>query len=253
VRLAERRQHEHRDRPQLLVRLDAAAEAGKKEEKKLLEDRRRADLKELRLRQKEFQLRSDCSGSFKNLLGESRKTLENLVRELKEGELNREKTIKVKEFLSALEEKVLSEDDWLEKEKVLLAEERRRLEYDSGAGRAGDSGNSTALAAGVEVLAGESRRRGRILRPGRKGSGENPDSWIVEIGSLKISFRENELTPIGPRKEASNQIKKASWQADIVPSSPSIELNLLGMRLGEAIETLNRQSMPSPLPWTTAN
>jgi len=215
--------------------LDAAAEAGKREERRLLEERRRADLKELRLRQKELQLRYGGVGSLKALLGESRKTLENLVREVKEGELNRDKTLRVKEFLSGLEDSVRAEEAGLEKETAALALERRRLDEEDASDREG------VFAPGIEVLAGEFRRRGRIIRLDRKGSGESPASWIVEIGSLKVSFTEKELIPLASDRKGVSPAS-ASWAAELAPSSPvPIELNLLGMRLNEALETLGRQ------------
>ena len=227
--------------------LDAAAEAGKKEARRLLEERRRADLKELRLKQKELQLRSDGVGSLGRLLGESRKTLENLVREVKEGELTREKTLKVKEFLSGLEASVRAEDAGLEKERNALAAEQnamdRRLEPEHGFADAAPlvEGAAPDLKPGLEVLAGASRRKGRILRLDKKSSGENPASWIVEIGSLKMSFSENDLVPVRPAAKGTSP-QSASWAADLVPSAPAFfELSLRGMRLGEALEALGRQ------------
>ena len=101
---------------------------------------------------------------------------------------------------------------------------------------------SIAFEAGAEVLAGESRRRGRILRLDRRASGESPASWIVEVGSLKMSFSEKELIPLGPAVKSAVSAGSASWAADLAPAAPAqIELNLLGMRLGEALEALGRQ------------
>jgi len=218
--------------------LDAVVEAGRMEERRLLEERRQADLKELRLRQKELQLRSGEAGSLRALLGESRKTLENLVREVKEGELSREKTLKVKEFLSGLEERVLAEDAELERETLALAEELRRVEEGAAAG----SAKETSFAPGVEVLAGESRARGRILRPDKKGSSSAPASWIVEIGSLKMSFSEKDLAPIAAGSPVKDAAKNTSWAAELAPSAPAyFELSLLGMRLSDALDALTRQ------------
>jgi len=216
--------------------LDAAAQAGKQEERRLLEERRQADLKELRLRQKELQLRSDGIGSVKKLLGESRKTLENLVREVKEGELTREKTLKVKEFLSGLEASVRAEDAELERESASLAAERSSVER-----RAPESAEAgTELKPGIEVLVGESRRRGRILKQDKKATGAHKASWIVEIGSLKMSFPETELVPASPA--GTGGTPSASWAADLAPSAPAaFELSLRGMRLGEALQALGRQ------------
>ena len=232
--------------------LDAAAEAGKKEEKRLLEERRQADLKELRLKQKELQLRSDGVGSLRKLLGESRKTLENLVREVKEGELNREKTLKVKEFLSGLEAQVQGEDAALEKEVHDLASELRSAESrileegitgseKRGKGRpASEKTKNRQLETGVEVLAGESRSRGRILRLDKKSQGET--FWVVEIGSLKMTFSEKDLHPVIAETGENTHRKNASWTADLAPSAhPHSELKLRGMRLADAIESLERQ------------
>ena len=224
--------------------LDAAAEAGKKEERRLIEERRKADLKELRLRQKELQLQGDGVGNLARLLGESRKTLENLVREVKEGELTREKTLKVKEFLSGLEESVRAGEAALERERAELRSSSlaaERLRYGEASSPGLDDAELT-LKPGIEVFAGEYKRRGRLIKIDKKGSGDSPASWIVEIGSLKISFPETELVPASPAVTKTAMQKSTSWAAELAPSAPaSFELNLLGMRLSEAIEALGRQ------------
>jgi DNA mismatch repair protein MutS2 len=209
--------------------LDAAAEAGRAEEQRLREERRRADLKELRLRQKELHLKTEGAGNLRRLLEESRKQLENLVREIKEGELTREKTLKVKEFLSDLEKSVNAENAVLLQEEEGLAEESRRLEEETGA----DETGGAVLEPGAEVFAGANRRRGRIIRADKKGS------WIVEIGALKMSFAEKDLVPAPPSKEAK---KPLISPADLAPAAPvQLELNLRGMRFEEAMEALRRQ------------
>ena len=108
--------------------LDSSDRARREEEQRLREERRAADLRALRLRQKELELKSSGLGKFRELLAESRKTLENLVREVKEGELTREKTLKVKAFLGAMEARVNAEDAALEAETAALAEERHSVE-----------------------------------------------------------------------------------------------------------------------------
>ncbi|MDR2104116.1 MAG: Smr/MutS family protein [Treponema sp.] len=236
--------------------LDAAAEAGKRETLRLREERRRVDLKELKLRQQELSLKAGGLGNLRQLLTESRKTLENLVREVKEGELSREKTLKVKEFLSELARTVEEEERVLERETSLLREEKRHIEAayppeepglrdgfggnhgvsPETAGRVprGRSGSwQPVFDAGIEVLAGEYKRRGRILRPDKKGG------WIVEIGSLRMSFPEEELLPLPPSEEEKKPFIAA---ADLAASSQvQFELSIRGMRLPEALDTLRRQ------------
>jgi DNA mismatch repair protein MutS2 len=221
--------------------LDTVAEKGRAEEIKLREERRRSDLRELRLRQKEIEIKSGAAGNLRLLLAESRKKLENLVRELREGELDREKTSGVKEFLNDLARTVEAEDSALEEETRLLAGERRRIEgeYSGGPGNSGPSGDRVpALGPGVEVLAGENRRRGRVIRRDRKASGDDGKAWLVEIGSLKMSFPEGDLIPVPGPKEPPKPLVSADYAA--APAAP-FEISLRGQRLSEALDMLRRQ------------
>jgi DNA mismatch repair protein MutS2 len=223
--------------------LDTAAAVQKAEELRLREERRSADLRELRLKQKELEIRAGEAGRLRRLLDESRKTLENLVREVREGELTREKTLKVKEFLKGLEERAEAEDALLEEAGRQFALEKRRLEdardsnfaerEKTAAVRTGRAGVPAAVEPGIEVLAGEFKRRARVLRQDKKGS------WLVEIGSLKMTMDERELVPLAPSQE---EIKPDIAAADFASAPrPKFELNLLGMRLEEALESLRRQ------------
>jgi len=171
--------------------LDTLAQRTKLEDQRIKEERRKSDLKELRLRQKEAELKEGFAGKLKSLLDESRKTLENLIRELREGEVSREKTLRVNEFLNELARTVEAEDAALKEEKRVIAEENRRIESPREEGTAD-------FAPGMEVLAGPQKRRGKLVRIEKKGKKENGSSeniWIVETGSLKISFSEHEIVP----------------------------------------------------------
>jgi DNA mismatch repair protein MutS2 len=210
--------------------LDDLTEKAKSEDIRLINERRKADLKELRLRQKELELKAGLAGKLRLLLDESRKTLENLVRELKEGEMTREKTLKVKEFLGELARTVDAENAALEEEEQAIADERRS-----------ETTETKSVAAefipGMEVFAGTAKRRGVLVRPDKKSSAA--PTWIVEIGSLKISFPERELVPAAP----SGQPSKPLISTVDFATSPAArsEINLCGMRLEEALETLRRQ------------
>jgi DNA mismatch repair protein MutS2 len=211
--------------------LDSGRERIRSEEQRLREERRKADLRELRLRQKDAELKRQALGRLEVFLGESRKTLENLVRELREGEITREKTLGVKEFLAGLEKAAAGGDRDLEDEEALLDRDRAVI---MGAGEENPP-SETALEPGVEVLAGEQRRRGRILRPDRKKAG----SWIVEIGSLKLSVDGKELFPLSPVRASA---KPYAVSVDLAgPGGAKLELSLRGMRLEEALDALRRQ------------
>ncbi|MDR1587107.1 MAG: Smr/MutS family protein [Treponema sp.] len=229
------------------LKLDAAVQKSRAEEMRLREERRHADLKELRLRQKEAEIKQNAAGKLRALLAESRKTLENLVREVREGELSREKTLRVKNFLSELARTVEAEDAALEAEERDLAETARSINeaVKNGEGPAA-AGQAGGLVPGAEVLAGERRCRGVLVRQEKK------DSWIVEIGSLKISFPERELVPLGPSKTgaafsgehaaAAPDGPRTAWDADLAAAPDArFEIKLLGMRLPDALESLRRQ------------
>jgi len=197
------------------------------EQKRLNEEKRNADLKELRLRQKEAELKRDSLGKLRTFLGESRKTLENLVRELKEGEVTREKTVKVREFLNELARNAENESEALDKEEMDLREQF--YNYEKGE-------TAFVFAPGTEVFAGPSKQRGIIVRMDKKSAAGV--SWIVKTGSLKITFPETELLPASPEKKAPN----TSWTAEYSSSGNAVyELKLLGMRLEEAKDALRRQ------------
>jgi len=207
------------------------------EQNRLKEEKRKADLKELRLRQKEMELKRESLGKLQVFLGESRKTLENLVRELKEGEVNREKTLKVKGFLNDLAHNAEIESAALDEEERLVREQFLKTQK---GGEENDSAlnseaKSETFAPGTEVFVGASKQRGVIVRADKKSTTGN--SWIVKTGSLKISFPENELVPAAPV----NIKKSSSWEVEYNSGEAVFELKLLGMRLGEATEALRRQ------------
>ncbi|MDR3335890.1 MAG: endonuclease MutS2 [Treponema sp.] len=210
--------------------LDALRQEAAAEKRRLGEERRRADLRELRLRQKEQELREGGLGRFRLLVAESRKKLENLVREVREGELSREKTLKVKEFLSELEEDAVREETLLEGEEKLL----KKIQADTGDGApdGAGKGDSVPIRPGIEVTAGPFKRRGTVLRRDKGG-------WVVEIGSLRMTVDERELIPVPPSGMPQKPFIETAELSDAV--RPQAELSLRGMRLEEALETLRKQ------------
>lgn len=215
--------------------LDKAAEERKSLETVLRERQRKNDLRELRLKQQEAELRSLGVGALNRLLGESRKTLENLVRELREGELTREKTLKVKEFLSELERSATEEASRRDEEEETLRAQERALKREAPeAPSEGDSGRAPSeIAEGVEVFTGPARRRGRVVRRAKKGF------WVVEIGAMKMTLPERDLEPAAKKADTG---RVEITVADLAGGAPAVlELNLRGFRMEEAIEALRRQ------------
>jgi len=213
------------------------------EQNRLKEEKRNADLKELRLRQKEAELKRESVGKLQAFLRESRKTLENLVRELKEGEVDREKTLKVKEFLNELARNAENESAVLDEEERAIMDQIQKNETNTA--------EPFFFTTGMEVLAGPSKQRGVIIREDKKSGGNSKGAsfktWVVEIGFIKMSFPEKELIPVSPGQSAGERTRaktaaSASWSAEYGSSGNAVfELKLLGMRLEEAKEALRRQ------------
>jgi DNA mismatch repair protein MutS2 len=88
----------------------------------------------------------------------------------------------------------------------------------------------------MEIFAGPSKQRGTIIRADKKR--EKGVSWIVKVGSLKMSFPERDLIPASPEKAHLS----ASWAAEYGSTADAVfELKVLGMRLEEATQALRRQ------------
>ena len=225
--------------------LDTAAQKSRAETLTLREERRRTDLTALRLKQKEMELKQGGLGKLKSLLDESRKTLENLVREVREGELNRDKTLRVKAFLEDLALTVNAEDAALEEESRSLVSLRENA--GNGAERSRQSEYSGEFSSGMNVCIGAKRVKGKIIRFDKK---KGPDNyWIVETGNLRISYPGKDLLPLAENSGKSTDNGKSTgsgnlsqWAAEINDQQDfCVELDLRGMRLEEAIAALRRQ------------
>ena len=204
------------------------------EQNQLKEEKRRSDLKELQLRQKESELKREHIGKLQLLLGESRKTLENLVREVKEGEITREKTLKVKEFLNELARNVDNESNLLDTEETAIRKQLHKLENPVNAE------NEITFEEGMEVLIRKTKQHGVILRSDKKNAAGT--SWIIKVGSLKICLPEKEIAPVPTAKKKSAKTNSVSWTAEISASSEAVyELMIRKMKFEEAMEAVRRQ------------
>lgn len=270
----------------------------KLEQRSIWEKRRKVDLKELQLRQKEQELSRQDHREGRLFLAESRRMLENLVRELREGELTKAKTQSVKQFISQLEDAIKEQDKKLEQEAELLELQAAELEasYSSAPytvapparnGKKKRLKNKDALAQaslapaslaqpqaegaaagkemaplvfqeGATVATLKGNRTGTLLR----SSGKN--SWLVQVGSLKVTMKEKDLRLLQPLErspagmveyslvesrdsgsgETKNlfpEVQDRSFVKDSSQERPVLELRLLGMRSEEAIKALERQ------------
>lgn len=186
-------------------------------EKKLRVEIRENDLRFLAFKQSENELKKKENAESGKFLSTARKTLENLVKELKEGELNQAKTKKVKRFLSEMSENIDQEKDSLDQFIINNP----------------DSINPDQLKPGLDVLVGEYRRSGTIVRKDKKRS------WIINTGALKISVKEHDIFPAPEKKEhrsfgvSLNTVKAANVA--------KFTIDLRGCRLENALESIERQ------------
>lgn len=98
-------------------------------DEKIQKDRElKSEQKELRLKIKENELKERESRTESRFLRETRKTLENLVREIREGEITREKTLKMRKFINDLTEDVDEQENEIEAEKEELEEKQKNLD-----------------------------------------------------------------------------------------------------------------------------
>jgi len=207
------------------------------------EAQRKADLGGLRVRQKELELRESGVGDLRRLLGESRRTLENLVKELREGELGPDKTKGVKEFLSSLASEVEGEELRLEQLKAEPlaapdeADEEHAASYE-GTPRSAPRPAARALVveAGAQVLIGAGRKRGLVIRAAKKGH------WVVETESVRLTLPETELKPVVDSPQGKPQV-----QVELAPRGEGgsvkavFELDLRGYRLAAALDAVEKQ------------
>ncbi len=150
-----------------------------------------------------------------------RKELEGLVRELREGEITKEKTKKVKEEILKLEK---IKNDREEK----IKERESELEYQDYEELL-QSAENVHLKAGMDVLCGQFKREGTIIKEAGHGK------WIVAIGTMKFTFKETELAVPRRTVERKNYIFEKGSQAPM----PKLNLDLRGMRLVEALEAID--------------
>jgi DNA mismatch repair protein MutS2 len=228
--------------------LNLLEKEARKKEKIISEKWRKVDLKDLKLRQKEMELREQGYKKSRIFIDENRRMLENLVRELREGEVTREKTIKVKETISALEAKVQEEKTALSSEEEELAAAESLIGSSTS-----EKENSEKInwKSGMEVFAGASRQKGVLIDRAKKGY------WNVQFGSLKMAVKETALVP-APESKKTEPLVTVEIVKDTdnlvlglpddrvqfrgkLSDKPVFELRLLGMRVEDALKALERQ------------
>ncbi len=253
------------------LELDRLMQEQLEREEKLDERALKNEEKEIKLRRREHDFKAAQSKEEAAFLRESRRKLENLIRELKEGEVTREKTLAAKQFKEdlAAAEKVHSDILQAEEENLLRDEEKfekKKNSHKSNKPTKGKTKNSEALKTATPTLARreiveeaakkfEEGAKVHSLATGAEGlllRKEKGGEWLVQFGSLKIKAKEKDL------RLDQNTAAKAipSWQYVVAGSEtvsrpksgaagsmerPVYELRLLGLRTDEAVKALEKQ------------
>lgn len=180
---------------------------------------REVQLKELKLKQDALILKQEQSSELYRFMREKSSELERLVAELRSGEINREKTKRVKGFVSSLQEKQITTERQIEEQSEEI----------QGQSRSKDE-KPIQFKPNMDVLCGSARREGRIIRKASKGK------WIVAIGAIKFTLSESELSL--PRKKEET---KVHVQYHSSTPSPKLVIDVRGMTLEEALSAMEAQ------------
>lgn len=257
------------------VELNKIQKEAEKAEAQAQEKYEKLKVRELDLRRKENDLKKGKQQELNDFLIHSRRQLENLVRTLKEGEVTREKTLGVKQFISdltseteRLENKIETEEEKLARDEATFAAEqaaakkhpgsnkktKKKLStaealalatptvgFVEGNGKAGKSNQNEVkklqFEPGAAVIAGNNKNQGILIAK----SGKN--AWQVQFGSVKMTMKEKDLKLVQSNE---NAVLTPSVTYDLANTGdeverPVFELRLLGMRAEEAIHALEHQ------------
>ena len=176
-----------------------------------------------RLQAYENRLKKERLNEFDDYIRQSRRELENMVAELRQGEITREKTLKMKGLFSDIQDREQKLRDEIEAEAEAL--DAKQLEEDNSLS------DSVELKAGLDVLCGPSKREGTVVKSMGKGK------WQVAIGTMKFTFKETELTV--PRRAST--VRTYSFDKSSKSPSPKLCLDLRGYRLLEALDAIDSQ------------
>jgi DNA mismatch repair protein MutS2 len=170
--------------------------------------------RELLLREGKMKLLDEQDTELARFMRQKNSELETLVADLKSGEVTKEKTQKVKQYIASLQAKKNEAE-------TVLANEEKRLSSQMP---------KTTFEEGEAVLCGKSRREGVIIRNLKNGS------YQVAIGPMKMTLKAKELQRPKREESPSYQVSYAGATPD-----PVMVLDVRGLTLEEALHKLDLQ------------
>ena len=184
--------------------------------------------RELELRRRESDLKKGKQQELNDFLIHSRRQLENLVRTLKEGEITREKTLSVKQYIADLTEDTMRLDKKVEAEEEKLARDEQKYEAEQAAAKKHSVGSNkktkkklsnaealkyaTSISAEIEQKSADIKKSAGVVVPSaplkfapgatvKAGNGTTgvlielakKGVWQVQFGSIKMQMKEKDL------------------------------------------------------------
>lgn len=177
-----------------------------------------------RLKGLENRLKKGSVQEFDKTLKDARRQIENLIAEIRVGEISREKILKSKKVLADLE----AQEKEMEAQITKTDEEIDAFDAQEDI----NSDLHVDLKPGMDVLCGPNKREGSVIKEAGKGK------WVVAIGPMKFTFKESELTV--PRRSNAHT-HSYIFEAGSKAPSPKMALDVRGMRLEEALDVLDSQ------------
>ncbi len=177
-----------------------------------------------RLKGLENRLKKGSVQEFDKTLKDARRQIENLIAEIRVGEISREKILKSKKVLADLE----AQEKEMEAQIAKTDEEIDAFDAQEDI----NSDLHVDLKPGMDVLCGPNKREGSVIKEAGKGK------WVVAIGPMKFTFKESELTV--PRRSNAHTHSYV-FEAGSKAPSPKMTLDVRGMRLEEALDALDSQ------------
>ena len=250
--------------------LDKLRNATEKEAQVQEEKGLRLAEKEVQLRRKEHELKNNKTRELDEFIRQSRRELENLVRQIREGEITRDKTVSVKQYIAELEanghrledeleaeeEKIREAEIQVQKasEKIRVSHKKTKkkiklseaLKYAESAPTRSENTDAKSkggvkdaapltFAPGVEVEVGAMKNRGTLVEKDKKGN------WIVQFGSVRMTAKEKDIHLVKGPSAGSPAVSVVIEKAEADHEYPQFELRLLGMYADEAIRALEHQ------------
>ena len=250
--------------------LDKLRNQTEREVRELEEKTLRLSEKEVQLRRKEHELKNNKTRELDEFMRQSRRELENLVRQIREGEITRDKTVSVKQYIAELEanghrledeleaeeEKIREAEIQVQKasEKIRVSHKKTKkkmklseaLKYAESAPSPSENPEAKSkggvkdaapltFAPGVEVEVGAMKNRGTLVEKDKKGN------WIVQFGSVRMTAKEKDMRLVKGPSVGSPAVSIVIEKAEADHEYPQFELRLLGMYADEAIRALEHQ------------